>query len=200
MLLFYPKLGAVLFASMSDYCDEFINLGAGFTLRSWYICGACHATSDGSPCLHFAMAKAWPRKHEDPLAAKQAWTCPLYRCWKRYSTSYGMISELTVGNESFWFRTLCKDWDTLDLQACMLEQELDPRSPEELYASLPSIQPQRFEELFSVTKKRLRDGVDGSMVFEITDKTSWLAMPELSWQTIFAKFHVDRYHGSKKLA
>ena len=188
------------FIAAADYCDEFINLGAGFVLRAWYICGACHATSDGSPCLHFAMAKAWPRKLEDPLAAKQAWTCALYSCWKKYSTNYGMIAELTVGNDTFWYRVPCKDWDTLDLQACMIEQELKPMSPEELYASLPSIKPSRFEDLFSVTKKPLRDGVDGSMVFEITDKKTWLAMPALPWQTIFAKFHVDRYHGNKKMA
>ena len=82
----------------------------------------------------------------------------------------------------------------------MIEQEMQPMSPEELYASLPSIKPSRFEDLFSVTKKPLRDGVDGSMVFEITDKKTWLAMPALPWQTIFAKFNVDRYHGNKKMA
>jgi hypothetical protein len=145
------------------------------------------------------MAKAWPRRHEDPLARHQGWTCPIYHCWKGYKTAYGMIAELSVHQETYWFRTPVKDWDTLDLQACMLEQEKNPLTPEQLYESLPSLRPQRFEALFVQAADRLQDGVDRTMVYRIVDKALWLSTPEFAWDNVFAQFHVDRYHGKKKL-
>ena len=187
------------FVAAADYCDEFINLGAGFILRAWYICGACHSTHDHTPCLHFAMAKAWPRKLEDPLAPKQAWTCAVYDCWKKYETKYGMIAELTVHDDTFWFRTPVKDWDTLDIQAAMIEQEMNPVTPEALYESLPSLKPKSFEDLFTQSNRHLREDVDPTMVYMITDKKKWLSMPEFPWNGIFAQFHVKRFHGKKQL-
>ena len=166
---------------------------------AWYICGACHGTGDGSPCLHFGMAKAWPRRHADLGATRQAWTCAVYSCSKKYVTSFGMIAELTVGNETFWFRAPFMDWDTLDIQAAMVEQEMNATSPEALYEALPSIRPQRFEDLCMLSNRHLHEGVDKTMVYMITDKRSWLELPELSWQAIFAQFHIDRFHGKKKL-
>ena len=107
-----------------------------------------------------------------------------------------------VHNDTLWFRTPCKDWDTLDLQACMIEQEMKPKSPEELYNALPMIKPQEFNDLFELTSRRnvrLQDGVDPTMVYSIVNKKNWLEMPEMQWNSIFAQFHVHRFHGSKML-
>jgi hypothetical protein len=189
------------FIAASDYADEFINLGPGYTLCAWYVCLADHGGQ--WPCRTFALAKAWPRKHEDPLAFKQTWSCPCYECAVRYRTKFGMVSQMTIRGTAYWFRTPVKDWDTLDMQAWGLEQFLAKEkltSPEKLYASLPAVRPIAFDELFTPTPAhKLKPGVDPTMVFTFKSKEVFESLPVFEWMNIFAIFHVDRYHGKSKL-
>jgi hypothetical protein len=153
--------------------------------------------------MTFALAKAWPRKIDDPLASKQSWTCPVHDCWTKFVTKFGMIAQLTVRGETYWFRTPVKDWDTLDLQAWGHEQTAKQEAlttPEALYNSLKGVRPLRFDELFlPAVPSVLRSDVDQTMVFTIRGKEALERMPLMGWANIFAVFQADRYHGKKKL-
>ena len=176
------------FLNASDYSDEFINLGPGYKMCAFYFCCAGHAWC---PCHTFCTSKAWPRKKEDPLATGQVWVCPRSSCWSNYKTKFGMVVELRIRGVSYWLRAPVKSWDAKDLQGCMLEQELKPSTPEELFECLKSIRPSSLEDLFDVcTASDVKPGVDHTQCFKLRRPELLDNIKEFKWDDIFAQFDV----------
>ena len=137
------------FVAVCDYLDEFINLGPGYRLACWYFCQSGHVWMK---CNTFTPSKAWGRKHADYGASGQKWRCPRKHCWTNYTTKYGMIVQLDIRGKSYFGKAPCKDWDSLEIQAGMIEQELDPKTPEELWERIYDVHPNNFGDLFQQCK------------------------------------------------
>ena len=150
-------------------------------INSWYPCFAHTAYADDgytrTPCCRVTPSKEWDRKNSDPLAKGQVYYCS---CHARYNHKWGQIVELTRTDkhgklERMYMRACVPHWDAEDVRAMYYEEELKPRSPQELYQAMKSVMP----VLSDVIVK------DDAGHVKIVDEQTFLDMPEFGWSEIF---------------
>ena len=148
---------------------------------SWYTCMANTGWGDDGytriPCCRVIASKDWGLKHSDPLASGQAYDCS---CEAHSKHSWGQVVELTRTNkngqlERMYMRASVPHWDAEDIRAMYYEEELKPRSPQELYQAMKRVMP----ALTDVIVK----GNEGHA--KIVNHQTWLDMPEFGWSEIF---------------
>ena len=77
----------------ADYADEWYNIpGSQVHLRTYYICNRLWGYER---CHTATLSASWKRRHDDPVATKQRWYCPV--CESRYTPNNGVLAEMRLG-------------------------------------------------------------------------------------------------------
>ena len=160
----------------SQYSDEWAYNENNF--RSFYIClaGGQH------PCNTVIPSKTWSTKHKDPLATKQRWYCIC--CGAKYLVKFGMVIEIQVDGTSSYVKADIPPDNLEDLRAMKLEQTLQPKDPDHLFAMLKLVTPQKSAILRPITQDEVLDKTKfDKNAFKI-DASAYKQLPHFEWQQI----------------
>ena len=72
-------------------------------------------------CTTVVISSRWNRRHEDPLADKQRWYCPV--CSARYKTTNGVLLQMTQGGQDHWIRATFPDEWAKKTKAAVVQAE-----------------------------------------------------------------------------
>ena len=119
----------------ADYADQWFSDKGKIEFNTYYV-------SLGGPCAlcrgALILAKSWRRKFEDPNAAHQAWYC--LWCCKKHKITFGVVCEFCFADVPggpmvpHYCRAEYPAQGTIDAKMRMVEQMVQARTPEELYA------------------------------------------------------------------
>jgi hypothetical protein len=137
-----------------DYADLFVDIKKSTgevvaSMAAYYLCRCKNNTE--TPCNTIILSKEWIRKHHlDALKKGQCWYCNI--CGTTFRSSFGMLIEIFSEEETYYMRAPVKPFDVIDLVGLKLEEELKPKTPEELYEFLP---PKKME-----VNEKIREAVE----------------------------------------
>ena len=137
----FESQGAARAADMAyaaDYTDEWYRLpGNRGSFRTFYLCGRKWGQER---CHTLTVSSLWSRLHQDPIATKQRWYCPV--CMAKYKTSNGVMVELMCNGETSYVKAPFPPDDIKDLKAMAVEkQHAGINTVEELLQAIPEAHP-----------------------------------------------------------
>jgi hypothetical protein len=169
---------------VAQYSDEFCSTYTAdgklvSALRAFYI---CLAGGSQWPCASLILSKHWARKFEDIGASKQKWRCTV--CSANYKTRFGQLVELITRSGTFYFLAdIPRDWD--DVRAMWVEScNPNAQSPDQLWAAIKDIHPQKSQILRPATAADMHSGGDPYGVYKILALPELQACPRFSWDQL----------------
>ena len=140
-------------------------------------------------CATVICSKTWDRLKEAPGAVKQRYYCCC--CCQRYKTKHGTMVQVTSQEGTSYSRATVPPTDNEDVRALFLEEELDPDSPEDLFARLPHCTPVQGDMLRQALPSEIGNGTgDTTGVYRILPAAlpGFLATPMFQWEQMFTMF------------
>ena len=161
----------------ADYSDSFFRAEKS-EFNVYYVCLRKWDAAGTDRCNTATNSFVWDRLHDDPLASKQRWYCPV--CGKRYTTTYGVIVELidrtATPAVAMYAKADFPPQDIQDLKALCVQQKLrEAKSPKELLDSLPWMKIADQTNIFTKEK-------DGVFRFGNDTRES---LPQLEWYQLY---------------
>ncbi len=168
----------------AQYSDEWVTSKSGEKktghFRAFY---ACMAGGADHQCGTVILSKAWLRRHEDPLKAKQRWYCLC--CGTRYETGFGMLTEFYDGGEHCFALAETPGQDVEDIRALDLEDRVQPCSPENLYEALVDVHPFTCVLTRPAQRHEILPNMNEHGVYKITNLKALAELPKLEWTQLF---------------
>ncbi len=111
------KERAAAMAYAADYTDEWYRLpGNSGSFRTFYLCGRKWGEER---CHTLTVSSLWNRLHQDPIATKQRWYCPV--CQAKYKTTNVVMVELMCNGETSYVKAPFPPDDIADLKAMAVD-------------------------------------------------------------------------------
>jgi len=132
------KERAAAMAYAADYTDEWYRLpGNSGNFRTFYLCGRKWGEER---CHTLTVSSLWNRLHQDPVASKQRWYCPV--CQAKYKVTNGVMVELMCNGETSYVKAPYPPENIADLKAMAVEkQHAGITSVEALLQAIPEAHP-----------------------------------------------------------
>jgi hypothetical protein len=178
-------------ASYSDMWTQIFNKDGALVggISSWYVCLAMTGYGQAplwapQACLRVTPSKDWKRKHDDPLATKQAWYC---QCQSRYKASWGQLVQIARINrqtdqlEYSYVKADVPSWDVEDVRAQYLEETMTVSSAADLYKQIRRVEP-------TLTSIVVRDHENCT---KVVDPATWERIPTFRWCEVFNLVGLD---------
>jgi hypothetical protein len=174
----HDKVTQAAFQLASTYDDEWISTPSMW-FRMWYICGGGTGTAaDGwsARCCNILPSKVWDTLHEDPMHPGQRWKCC---CGTRFKWKYGTLCEYKLKDNPtlFYMKAEVPDKHVMDSRSVFHEENLKPRSPQELYDMLPIVAPS--------AKGGVLTCVDPANQIWHIEPALFASLPTFEWYQIF---------------
>ena len=181
------------FVLAAEYADCWVELkdSAGNFVGSLMTFFWCCAGGAGNRCHTLTASKRWLQRFLDPLATKQRWYCPTLWCGAKYRAGRGMILEVSDATGKPMHARCEVHPDALDLKAAFLEMEINPETPEELFAKIPEVSPFLGEGSVwrKATASEVTPGHSTEGVFKLLADEAWVnSLPHWPWAQVFNFF------------